>query len=295
MRTPTPPTFARVLLLLGLTWLGAAYAGSDADVDPEAPPKPTGPVVPGPATATVTSVYDGDTFTLSTGDRVRVKWVNTPELKPPEPYGIEARDATTAFVRGKTVSLVYGPAVRDGYNRLIAGVTVDGKSLEEHLLEMGLGHLFVIPPDDTDLSGFIAAQERARTARRGIWSDPRYQGVLHITSFHANADGDDRENVNGEYLRVCNVSPKPLDLSGFRITDINGNSWEFPAIVMPAGHTVKVHSGQGPNQADPQAQLEIHLGSAGPIWNNKADRATIYDRFGREVDHRVHEVQTETP
>lgn len=283
------------LLLLPLAWAGVVSAGSDADIDPEAPPKPSAPVVPGPPTALVTSVYDGDTFTLSTGDRVRLRWVNTPELKPPEAYGIEARDATTAFVRGKTVALSYGPVIRDGYGRLIAGVAVDGKYLQEHLLELGLAHLFVIPPDDTDLSAFIAAQERARTARRGIWSDPRFQGVLHITSFHANADGDDRENVNGEYLRVCNVSAGPLDVTGYRITDINGNSWEWPSLVLPAGHTVKIFSGKGQTQADPQSQLEIYLGSPTPIWNNKSDRATIYDRFGRAVDARTHEVQTETP
>ena len=98
-----------------------------------------------------------------------------------------------------------------------------------------------------------------------------------------------------ENLRVCNVSSGPLDLTGYRITDINGNSWEWPSLVLPAGHTVKVFSGKGQTQADSQAQLEIYLGSATPIWNNKSDRATIYDRFGRAVDARTHEVQTETP
>lgn len=257
-----------------------------------ATPVPSGPP---PATANVTSVYDGDTLTLSTGDKVRLKWVNTPEIRPPEAYAVEAREAAKAFVSGKTVKLLYGETTRDSYGRLIAGVEVEGKSLTEHILEMGLGHLFVIPPDDTDLTGFIAAQERARKARRGLWSTPEFQGVLHITSFHANADGDDRENVNGEYLRVCNISAELLDLSGFRIADISGNSWEFPKLLLPAGHTVKVHSGVGTTGVDPELQLTIFLGSASPIWNNKVDRATIYDRFGRVVDARDHSVQQETP
>jgi endonuclease YncB( thermonuclease family) len=268
-----------------------AWAGEDEDPPP--PQASQGP--PPPTSATVTSVYDGDTLTLSTGDRVRLKWVNTPELKPPEQYAVEAREATKAFVSGKTVELGYGGTTRDGYGRLVASVEVDGKLLSEHLLELGLGHLFVIPPDETDLSALIAAQERARQARRGIWSTPEFQGVLHITSFHANADGDDRENVNGEYLRVCNVSAETVDLSGFRIADISGNSWEFPKLLLPAGNTVKVHSGPGTNQSDPAEQLTIHLGSASPIWNNKQDRATIYDRFGRVVDAREHSVQKETP
>ncbi len=279
-----------LLLTLGLT---ASLARAGEDEDPPPPKAQTGP--PPPSSATVTSVYDGDTLTLSTGDRVRLKWVNTPELKPPEAYGVEAREAAKAFVSGKTITLLYGETVRDGYGRLLAGIEVEGKSLTEHILELGLGHLFVIPPDETDLTAFIAAQERARKARRGLWSTPEFQGVLHMTSFHANANGDDRENVNGEYLRVCNVSAEAVDLTGYRIADISGNSFEFPKLLLPPGHTVKVHSGVGALQKDPSEQLAIYLGSAAPIWNNKQDRATIYDRFGRVVDAREHSVQQETP
>lgn len=279
------------MLFLALT--GGAALAEEVEVDKDRPVSDAGP--PPPSSASVTSVYDGDTMTLSTGDRVRLKWVNTPELKPPEAYAVEAREATKAFVSGKVIELRYGPTTRDGYGRLVAGVFVEGKSLSEHLLELGLGHLFVIPPDETDLAPLIAAQERARKARRGLWSTPGFQGVLHITSFHANADGDDRENVNGEYLRVANISADTVDLAGFRIADISGNSWEFPKLLLPPGNTVKVHSGMGALQADPNEQLAIFLGSASPIWNNKEDRATIYDRFGRAVDTRIHSVQQETP
>ena len=250
---------------------------------------------PPPTTATVVAVYDGDTITLASGDRVRLKWVNTPEIKPAEAYAVEAREATEALVKGRTVTLSYGMVTRDSYGRLLAGIDVDGKSLTEHLLELGLGHLFVIPPDEADFTALIAAQERARTAHRGIWSTPEFQGVLHITSFHANADGDDRSNVNGEYLRVCNVGATPLDLAGYRITDISGNGWDLPQMLVPPGNTFKILSGKGTNQGDPMEQLAVYLGSADPIWNNKSDRATLYDRFGRVVDARLHEVQQETP
>lgn len=277
-------------------FLFLAFQSVAAEVeDPDGPAPIASNAPPGPSSATVTGVYDGDTFTISTGDRVRLRWVNTPELKPREDYGIEAREATTARVLGRNVRLLYGATPRDGYGRLIAGVEVEGENLSIQLLELGVGHLFVIPPDDTDLTLFIAAQERARAAHRGIWSTPEFQGVLHITSFHANADGDDRENVNGEYLRICNVGSQVLDLAGFRIADISGNSWEFPQIRVPPGHTVKVHSGRGSPQADVMGQLEVYLNSADPIWNNKEDRATIYDRYGRVVDARTHSVQKETP
>jgi len=254
-----------------------------------------GAETPAPRTATVSSVYDGDTFTLDTGEKVRVSGVNTPELRPLEDYGVEAREATDSFVSGKTVDLSYSSVERDGYGRLIAWVEVEGESLPEHLLERGLGHVFLIPPVELgDVDAMNDAQEKAKKANRGIWSTEHYKGTLHITSFHANAAGDDRENVNGEYLRLCNISGQPLNVDGYKIADATGNSYSFPALVIPPGHTVKVHSGQGDHQTDKSSQLAIYLGSAAPIWNNKEDRATIYDRYGQVVDSRHHLVKKAT-
>lgn len=269
-----------------------ALAGGP-DVDPDAVTRLSDAPAP-PEYATVTSVYDGDTITLDTRDKVRLKWVNTPELKPPEDYGPEARELTATLTLQKRVRLL-SDGSRDGYGRILAGIEVDGKNLSVALLEAGLGHLFVIPPDPTDLGALLAAQEKARKARRGVWSTERFQGALHITSFHANADGDDRENVNGEYLRICNISPSPLDLSGYRIADISGRSWELPKAILPVGHTFKLHSGRGQNLVDPTAQMELFLGSGDPIWNNGEDRATLYDRYGRVVDSRSHHVDRPNP
>lgn len=245
-----------------------------------------------PDTGRVVQVYDGDTLTLESGDRIRLRWVNTPELRPKEDYGVEAREAAKALVLGKEVNLVFGKVKRDGYGRLIAAVEVDGVDLSTHLLELGLAHLFIIPPDSADHTKRRAAQTKARAASRGIWSTERYEGVLHITSFHANADGDDRENVNGEYLRVCNVSDRPVDLDGFRISEQSGGSWTLPPLLVPPGHTFKIHSGKGANQGDPSEQLAVFLGSDTPIWNNTRDRATLYDRHGRVIDSRLHAPKT---
>ncbi|GDX80378.1 hypothetical protein LBMAG42_21890 [Deltaproteobacteria bacterium] len=276
---------------MNLFWTLLALAG-EVSVDPDE--LRVSDARPPPEDAVVSAVYDGDTMTLSTGDKVRLKWVNTPELKPPEEYGQEARELTASLVLQKQVKLL-GSGARDGYGRLLAGVDIDGKNLSIAILEAGLGHVFLIPPDDTDMAPFMAAQERARGARRGIWSTARFQGALHITSFHANADGDDRENVNGEYLRICNISPSPLDLSGYRIADVSGNNWEFPAALVPVGQTVKLHSGKGVNLVDAAAQIELYLGNLDPIWNNGADRATIYDRYGRVVDSREHHAEHPNP
>lgn len=250
---------------------------------------PPGGWPPPPAEAQVQSVYDGDTLTLVTGDKIRLRWVNTPELKPAEELGPEARDATSEFVLGKTVRLLLGSEnPRDSYGRVVAGIQTDEGNLSEMLLEKGLGHLFIIPPDDSDLSALRAAQQRAQEADRGIWATSRYQGALHITSFHANASGDDRLNVNGEYLRVCNVGGEDIDLAGYTLTDAGGRSFTFPSVMLPVGHTVKVHSGKGDNQGDARQQLALYLGSDDPIWNNDRDEATLRAPDGTVLDTREH-------
>jgi endonuclease YncB( thermonuclease family) len=242
---------------------------------------------PIPTEARVSSVYDGDTVTLETGDKVRLRWVNTPEMRPLEEQAKEAKDAAERFVGGRVVKLIVeGDDPRDSYGRVVAGLRTDEGDLSEHLLELGLAHLFVIPPDNTDLSKMIAAQSRARSAKLGIWRTDAYQGALHITSFHANASGDDRYNLNGEYLRVCNISDGPVDLKGHALKNEAGKRFDFPPFVIPAGHTVKIHTGSGSDQRDSSKQLVFHLRSSQPVWNNDADRATLLAPDGRVVDSR---------
>ena len=247
----------------------------------------------GQRSAVVVSVYDGDTFTLQSGEKVRLAAVNTPELNPMELYAVEARDAAESFLMGRNVTLHMGTVERDGYGRLIAGVSVEGELLANRLLSLGLAHLFLIPPlpSTLDLDTLLASQMAAKEAARGIWSTDGYRGDLHITSFHANAAGDDRENVNGEYLRVCNITGHPIQLEGYALENHSGGRWTLPDITLPSGHTVKIHSGQGPHQVDAREQLAIFLGSDSPIWNNRYSKAILYNRYGQVMDVRIHQVQ----
>lgn len=249
---------------------------------------PTAKTVLPPAKGRVASVYDGDTFTLDDGTKVRLKWVNTPELRPKEAYGIEARDAARLWIDGQVVELVLDSREPvDGYGRAVAGARLpNGDDLSVLLLEKGLGHVFVIPPDDTDITPHIAAQKRAKAARVGIWTTDRYQGALHITSFHANGRGDDEKFVNGEYLRVCNIADTPVDLGDFTITSRGGLRMTLPSVVLPVGHTVKIHSGKGTHQTDPSKQLAVYLMQDRPVWDNESDMVRLLTADGRVVDSR---------
>ena len=245
-----------------------------------------------PSKGIVVAVYDGDTFTLSSGDKIRLRGVNTPELRPKEAFGIEARDFAANYLIQEKVQLHYGDIKKDGYDRLIASVETKKGDVGEALLREGLGHIFLIPPESVDLPTMLQAQEEAKEKKKGLWSNPRYQSRLHITSFHANGKGNDNAFVNGEYLRVCNISSQALSLSGFRMTNISGKSFDLPDITIPVGHTVKIFSGYGRHQKNPKKQLEIYLGSRKPIWDNAHDLVRIYNEEGGLEDERRHKPKT---
>jgi endonuclease YncB( thermonuclease family) len=234
----------------------------------------------GPTTGLVKSVHDGDTFTLDNGDKVRLKWANTPEIAPEkEPYSVDAKEFTERMVLDQQVTLNVDPtAERDGYGRLLADVSTPSGDLSLGLIANGLAHLYIIPPQDGDPQPFVDAQNDAKTKHLGIWSTDRYQGSLHITSFHANGIGDESKDPNLEYLRVCNVSAGALDIGGFRVQNIAGDTFTLPSMTVPVGNTVMLLSGKGPDQTNPERQLTAHFNSDVPVWNNSRDRVTLLDK-----------------
>ena len=126
-------------------------------------------------------VYDGDTLLLTTGQRVRLIGVDTPETvkrdHPIEPFGPEATTFTRAFVADGQVRLDFDRERLDRYGRWLAYVWVGDRMLNEELLRAGLARF---EPQyhysETMKRRFRIAQENAQSARRGIWSLPAASG-----------------------------------------------------------------------------------------------------------------------
>jgi endonuclease YncB( thermonuclease family) len=230
--------------------------------------------------AVVKSVYDGDTVTLSDGTKVRLAHVNTPELRPAEPWAAEARDAAAALVLGREVE-VLTDGTRDRYGRLVASLRVGGVDLGTQLVEQGLGHVFVVPPEGGDVSALLVSQAAARAAKRGMWSNR--ESPLAITSFHANG-GRDVTDPNAEYFRLCNVADEAIDLTGWTVSDPAGRRFALPAVALPPGYAVAVHSGIG---SDDVASGRLYLDSPLPIWPDEGARIILLDPGGAERGTRT--------
>ncbi len=95
----------------------------------------------------VKSVYDGDTFraylpNIKKDQRIRVRGVDTPEIKGACDTEIKAAVKARDFVRGYLKSankIVLTNVGKDKYKRVLANVIVDGKDLSKILIDKGLG------------------------------------------------------------------------------------------------------------------------------------------------------------
>jgi endonuclease YncB( thermonuclease family) len=96
---------------------------------------------------TVKSVYDGDTFTLSTGEKIRLACIDTPEMKntakkkADKPAAIAARDYLKSLIG--TSDLTIDRVQTDLYGRTIARVyTPDGRELSREMFNSGHAVIF---------------------------------------------------------------------------------------------------------------------------------------------------------
>ncbi|MDK2892957.1 thermonuclease family protein [Methanohalophilus sp.] len=144
-------------LLYFFLLLGIAFSGCISPFDSGIPN----------STDTVVRVVDGDTFVISSGEKVRLIGIDTPEVD--EPYYSEATYALSELVMGKQVLLEGDTSNRDKYGRLLRYVWVDGVLVNEQLVRDGFAEAKAYEPDVKYQHRFENAEEYAKQNRLGIW------------------------------------------------------------------------------------------------------------------------------
>lgn len=131
--------------------------------------------------AKVLEVTDGDTIKVELNGKeaaVRFLLVDTPETKHPQhgeqPFGKEASNFTKDLLSGKTVELEQdvnnGP---DKYGRLLYYIYVEGKSVQEMLLEKGLARVaYIYAPNVKYVDQYKARRFKKRRKRQGLVFGP---------------------------------------------------------------------------------------------------------------------------
>jgi micrococcal nuclease len=147
----------------------------------------------------VEQVIDGDTFKLTTGQRVRLDAVNALEIihKPNDidrclpslrqgsrcdmTLAEQARTRLQALLLGRELRLRLNPERReDRFGRWLAQVTVRDESTKEidvaeTLVREGLVHVYPLSGQEMNAQRLLVLENQARQERRGIWALPDLQ------------------------------------------------------------------------------------------------------------------------
>jgi competence protein ComEC len=130
---------------------------------------------------------------------------------------------------------------------------------------VGLPH-FTLPPPPTNLTFLQIGNSSA----------------VHISETQFNAPGDDRQNLNGEWVRLTNTGKDIVLISGWTLSDrSNRTLYTFPAIFLAPGEMVTVYSGTGTLN-----KSAVFMNKNEPIWGNSGDIAVLKDGNGILIDQK---------
>ena len=132
------------------------------ELQPEAPDEATTQF------ATVTYVVDGDTIEISTGERVRLIGMDTPERGAP--YYTEAKNKLSKLVLNKQIRMEKDVSDVDRYSRLLRYLYIGDTFVNLEMVEAGYATTYTYPPDVKYSAQFLAAEQEARNAQLGLWA-----------------------------------------------------------------------------------------------------------------------------
>lgn len=132
-------------------------------------------------TVTLEKCIDGDTATFkdSSGNSYKTRFlaIDTPETVHPtkgeQPYGKEASNYTcNTLTSASSIQLETDPNsdIKDRYGRLLAWVYVDGKLLQESLVEQGLAKVAYLYGNYKYTEQLKVVESNAKTSKLGVWS-----------------------------------------------------------------------------------------------------------------------------
>jgi micrococcal nuclease len=123
-------------------------------------------------TAVVEWVNDGDTLTLTNGEKVRLVQIDAPELET-DCYGRDALKALIALTpKGTRVTLASDAKLddEDRYGRLLRYVFVRNENVNVALVRKGAASPYFFHKERGRYAGeLLDAADEARNARRGLW------------------------------------------------------------------------------------------------------------------------------
>jgi micrococcal nuclease len=179
----------------------------------------------------------------------------------------------------------------------------DGENFNYLLIDKGLARVY----DSTfaDSERFYDTEASEQENQTGVWScrnagdgdgesgsggdgdgGSQTSGTaLEIVEIHEDAEGEERENLNNEYVTFQNGGDNPLDLGGWVVEDEADHDYTVPdGFRLEPGAKVTLHTGQGENTG-----TDLYWGQGNPVWNNAGDTVYVTTADGETVIERSYE------
>lgn len=175
-------------------------------------------------------VVDGDTYEIFIGGRekVRLIGVDTPESLAPQKErnvkeGRVASDFAKELLEGKFVQVEYDVQERDRYGRVLAYLYIDGKMINEILLEEGMAQTATYPPNIKYADRFREIERAARESGKGFWKDG-FETEKEEEEIKESPSGLIKGNINRKGQKIYHV-PGQRDYKKTKIDEEKGEMW----------------------------------------------------------------------
>jgi len=185
----------------------------------------------------------------------------------PKGFAVEAEFMPDAISAMKHDGQIYGLPilVKDG---LVMGVAL-GSNTDEKYLAVTL-----------EFIDFLTTRENAARFVEALGGTSA-RARAEIAEVNFDAEGDDWDNLNGEWVMIVNKWNTSVDMTGYTLSDDSGHKFErwltdkSERFMLPKGGHVKVFTGTGDNTTE-----SLYWGSDAPIWTNEGDAARLKDPEG---------------
>lgn len=174
------------------------------------------------------NVIDGDTITLSNGDRVRLLQIDTPELNTAECFGNDARSALVSLLSAPgQLTLRADPNLDkvDRYGRLLRYVFIGKTNINLRMVEIGAAAPYFYRGEKGQYSNqILKAAQNAKSKSLGLWkSCPGTQlapnnaiTTLASVSTQTSSVGKANTNCDPNYAGCIPVFPQDVDCSDIK-------------------------------------------------------------------------------
>jgi len=115
-----------------------------------------------------------------------------------------------------------------------------------------------------------------------VWQTSR-QNPLPAVEFSSPFRPDESPGgLNNEYISVKNSTDSPVDLSGWTVSNNEGDTFTFPdGFVLAAGGLITIYTGC---PEDAEEALGLYWCAKEPVWGDAAGKASLHMPDGTLVD-----------